>query len=65
MRNAASPRRWQTKGKVNIMIIKDFKGRLYKILDIGSASTLLELLADGSRVRIRSYGWDELGFLRP
>jgi hypothetical protein len=50
---------------VNIIIIKDFKGRLYKVLDIGMASTLLELLADGSRVSIRSYGWDELGFSRP
>lgn len=47
------------------MIIRDFKGRLYKVLDIGAASTLLELLADGSRIRIRSWGWDELGFIRP
>jgi hypothetical protein len=47
------------------MIIRDFKGRLYKVLDIGSASTLLEVLTDGSRVRIRSGGWDELGFIRP
>lgn len=64
MRNAASSRP-ANKGKVNIMIIKDFKGRLYRVLDIGMASTLLEMLSDGSRVRIRSYGWDELGFLRP
>lgn len=47
------------------MIIRDFKGRLYKVLDIGVASTLLEVLTDGSRVRIRSWGWDELGFIRP
>lgn len=47
------------------MIVRDFKGRLYKLLEVNRASTLLEALADGSRVRIRSYGWDELGFVRP
>lgn len=47
------------------MIIKDFKGRLYKLIDIGTATTLLEALADGSRVRIRSWGWDEIGFVKP
>lgn len=47
------------------MMIKDFKGRLYKLLEVGHATTLLEDVADGSRVRIRSWGWDDIGFVKP
>lgn len=65
MRNAARSGLSKQTGKEIKMLIKDFKGRLYKFLECDADSTLLEMLADGSRVRIRSWGWDAIGFVRP
>ena len=45
-------------------MIRDFKGRVYKIIEEGMKTVLLEC-SDGSRVRIRNYGWNEIGFIRP
>lgn len=46
-------------------MIKDFKGWLYQIVDIGHDTTLLLCESTGQYVRIRSWGWDEIGFIRP
>lgn len=46
------------------MIVKDFKGRIYKLMDVGRDTTLLECSLTGAMVRIRSWGWDEIGFVK-
>lgn len=46
-------------------MIKDFRGWLYKLLEIRSENTLLECLTTGDRVVIRNNGWDDLGFTKP
>lgn len=48
-----------------MVTIRDFKGRLYNLLETTAAYTLLESVIDGSRIKIRSYGWDAIGFIRP
>lgn len=44
------------------MLIKDFKGRMYSLIETTATGTLLQDCKDGSRVRIRNTGWDEIGF---
>lgn len=46
-------------------MIRDFKGRLYNVLDQSPISWLLECVDDGTRVRIRAHSWDDIGFVRP
>jgi len=47
------------------MKIKDFKGRLYTVIEERNNNTLLKCCATGHRIKIRSWGWDEIGFVRP
>lgn len=44
-------------------MVKDFKGRWYKILEIRRDVTILECYQSGGRVTIRSTGWAEMGFI--
>lgn len=44
--------------------IKDFKGRVYNLIEICKDSALLECVLTGDKVRIRSYNWDDIGFVR-
>lgn len=46
------------------MTIRDFKGRIYTVIEIGRNSTLLRCEKTGDSVRIRSYGWNEIGFIK-
>lgn len=48
-----------------INMVRDFKGRLYNVLDQSPVSWLLECVDDGTRVRIRAHSWDDIGFVRP
>lgn len=46
------------------MTIRDFKGRIYTVIEIGRITTLLKCEKTGDSVRIRSYDWDEIGFIK-
>jgi hypothetical protein len=48
-----------------MITIKDFKGRIYDVLETGVTTTLLRCVKTGDHIRIRSYGWHEIGFVRP
>lgn len=48
-----------------MIIVRDFRGCAYKIIEVNLISTLLEEIKTGARIRIRSYGWDEIGFVKP
>lgn len=47
------------------MTIQDFKGRIYKLIELRVNSTLLEDVQTGERVTIRNHNWDAIGFVRP
>jgi hypothetical protein len=47
-----------------MVMVRDFKGRLYQILEVGRDTTLLRCQHTGDMVRVRSYGWDDIGFVR-
>lgn len=47
------------------MTVRDFKGRLYRLIEVSHKGTLLEKIDDGSRVRIRNNSWFEIGFIAP
>ena len=48
-----------------MITVRDFKGRLYDVIEHKADTTLLRCVQSGSYVRIRSYGWDEIGFVKP
>lgn len=47
------------------IIVHDIYGRKYAIIDRGRITTLLRCLDGSGNVRIRSYGWGEIGFFKP
>lgn len=46
------------------MIIKDFKNRLYQVLETNMQYTIAQCLHTGDRVKIPSNGWDKIGFVK-
>lgn len=48
-----------------MITIKDFKGRIYNVMEVRRDNTLLECVIDKSRVVIRNFNWDGIGFVRP
>lgn len=46
-----------------MLTVKDFKGRLYRVLEIGRVYTILECLKTHDRIQIRSANWYDVGFI--
>lgn len=46
-------------------MVRDYKGNFYKVLEENTQTVLLECSLSGIRVRIRAWGWDQIGFVRP
>jgi hypothetical protein len=47
-----------------MLTVKDFKGRLYSVIEVNSQSTLLRCTKTGDHVRIRSFDWHAIGFIK-
>lgn len=47
------------------MTIKDFKGRIYSLIEVRKQNTLLECVKTNERITIRNNEWDSLGFIKP
>ena len=45
-------------------MIQDFKGRTYNLIEVDNKTTLLECTETHDRVRIASFGWDKIGFVK-
>lgn len=47
------------------MIVQDYYGRAYTVIDVGLTTTLLKCHKTGANVRIRSHGWADICFIKP
>ncbi len=48
-----------------MITIRDFKGRVYQVLETCNGTTLLQDVKTRDRVRVRAWGWHDIGFIKP